>query len=1244
MVGHLRRENQTSYSEIEFRKLIAGSAAWPPNRNFLYYFLYLWLNLTSLNIKKDTKSEDRVSLLDRLVDSIPANDRGFLSSLTDCVIADQRLDVPVDWENRPYRFFFGDLERPLAFMNKFIADFVPLDEIFREKAGFSPSALLNFSLAHQDILIRKLEELTVGIDSSLSESVTNPTPAFRDLWWQCLQDSWKKAFAGLSPSDCTEVKVWLKEQLTYRDTSGQAQEAYESLTKLFPIVHSDGSYFVPLPQMWLSHLVDVFVEEASKIWPDEPRMEEILSYTTRRRTLHALAGLKHQTPDAGLFADVSLRIGHTCSSELDAILVVDTDKLIVVKSVAGIDSRDLGTKVSDACAKLSSVCELIDKATDSQGLEIVASNGQQTWALKEISNFQVYPLLIINQLTLDAVLANLEKSPINTQVLMLTDLEALAVEIEDVLDLVRFLRAIHEIQNSGVKLIHTDFLDLWAWYRDNGHNFLWSAKGHPNAILVNPHWYSEKEMRDLAEKAAVRRMMITQGIPEWCKFLGTDENTVKLMDPISLIGITVRTSNIPPLIIMVHICSRESDSKDVGTNESLSESLLRRYEDIRNTAKAFVELGPPEVQERLVIWLYGERTLRSSRVLTHLWVYLDANPHECILSKGTLLSNGAIGVAILYRDSLLELMKPDTIEGELLLAKAVLAGIGAAVKAPPELVKSTLEGIRISGKKGISVTGISTGHAWIDPRKPHDRSPAVTAQVTVEIAQMISSLSIRPGIYEGHDARELINYKIFPFLRDSLDKTLKELQFPDAVSWLYTQVENASAHYQIERMRLGSAASALDIEFDLGEAASKVQRLATQIIQAGGLVIERSAMVTPSNEYRMTRETGEHLLGYAIALLELSQASEQDYYGLHNFRIEISDDYAFKLSVTDSILNLTRWQSDAAANDFGRERRFIHQPANHDGGQRFTDSLVELKTIDGEFRNQFGYGLDDILEVMVALSHYPVQPTETHFPLSAANEQDLLGYLTTAIHDFRLEQGKKPLNALCLEADLLREDWRPWLLRGRKHRFATRPLFPLGNSQYIFGPWLVEHSCKVWLAYLFEGLLPLPDNLLSGGIRSALQMFRDRKNRNLEDEVAAIIDKLNLHKIGPRIQRPEELWGCPGGLPVGEIDLLVAVRDTKSLHVLEIKDPARTLVIDDIAGQLKDYYEDKEGFQAKLERKRSFVQNYLPKILSSMGISNGEDWQAKAAFVTRYPVAAAYAKARKYPFLTLRNIDTLKAL
>jgi hypothetical protein len=144
--------------------------------------------------------------------------------------------------------------------------------------------------------------------------------------------------------------------------------------------------------------------------------------------------------------------------------------------------------------------------------------------------------------------------------------------------------------------------------------------------------------------------------------------------------------------------------------------------------------------------------------------------------------------------------------------------------------------------------------------------------------------------------------------------------------------------------------------------------------------------------------------------------------------------------------------------------------------------------------------------------------------------------------------------------------------------------------------------------------------------------------------VAAVVNKLKLRKIGPRIQRPEELWGCVNTLPVGEIDLIVAVDDTRNLFVLEIKDPARTLAIDDIAGQLRDYYEDKRGFQARLERKRSFVQNCLPKVLSSMGINGTDNWQVKASFLTRYPTVAGYAKARKYPFLTLQNIEMLKTI
>lgn len=1232
------------YSKIDIDKLIAASAAWPPNRNFLYYFLYLWLKRDILQHKLDAEYEDDASFLIEIISLIPPQDTELLLSLCDCDYTDQRLDIPVGWKNNPFRFFFGDIERPLAFMNRFIADFVALDELFREKSGFSPSSLLDFSLAHQDILIHKLEEITVGVDGSSSDSVVAPPSEFTRLWWQYLQDSWAQAFAELSANYRIEVQVWLDKTLKLNESVGQDQQVYENMMKLFPIIHTDDSSFAPFPQMWLSHLISIFVEEVKKIASDQPRVEDLLSDEARVRMFRALAELTHHTIDASFMTDVYIRKGGTNSDEIDALLIIDSDKLVALKSVAGIDSRHLEPLISKACTTLSSVCDLLDGISGSEELEIVRNDKKETWLLKGPSSFRVYPVMVINQLTLDAVLASLEGSPQNTQAIMLTDLEALSVEIQDTLDFVRFLHAILEIQNSGVELIWTDFLDLWAWYRDSGHNFLWSAKGHPNMVIIDPHWYSAKEMENLATKTMIRRLMITQGIPERCKFLSTDENTVKLMDPISLIGVTVRTSNLLPQVIMVHICSRESESKDVGTNESLSVSLLRRYEEIRDMARELIELAPAGVQERLVIWLYGESTLKSSRALMHLRDYFDANELEPVLSKGTLLRDGAIGVAILYRDSLLELMGKDTIEGELRLISALLTGIATAVKAPQELSDSIFQRISILPKKGINIVSIPTGHAWINPSKPHERSPSVTAQVTVEVSHMLASLSVKPGVYEGQDARDLVNYTIFPFLTESLDKSLYELPSTDTVSWLYKQAENASAYYQLERLRLSSAIQTIDIEFDLGEVTTKVQKQTTQIIQAAGLAIERSAIVVPSGGYRVTREVGEHLLEYAIALLGLSQASEQDYFGLSKIRIQITDNYEFSLSMADEVADLARWQSDAAAEDVGRKRNSGLQEANEDLNSRLTDIHPELRTIDVEFRNQFEYGLDDLLEVMAALSHYNVQPADNYFPLVVVKEADLLQYFASAIYDFQLEQGRKPLTSLILEANSLKEDWRPWLLRGRKHRFATHPLLSLCDDQYLFGPWLLEQTCKTWLAYLFEGRLPLSDSLLSAGIRNALQAYRDRKNRELEDGVAALVSKLKLRKIGPRIQRPEELWGCVDALPVGEIDLIAAVDDTRSLYVLEIKDPARTLAIDDIAGQLEDYYEDTRGFQVRLERKRSFVQNCLPKVLSSMGINDTDGWQVKAAFVTRYPTVAGYAKARKYPFLTLQNIEMLKTI
>ncbi|MDD5703138.1 MAG: hypothetical protein PHU23_13945, partial [Dehalococcoidales bacterium] len=676
-----------NHQDIEFMKLIAAAAAWPPNRNFLYYFIYLWSRHNTIRTEIRFENQSDASILNSLITSIPQEDASFLSTICDCSYADQRLDIPVGWKNNPFRFFFGDLERPLAFMERFIADFVPLDDIFRERIGFTPSSLLDFSLTHQDFLIDKLAAITSAVDTNPGNSIVAPPHEFIEGWWQYLHDSWSRAFAGLSPDYRTEVQVWLDKKPASYETAGQSRQDYDSLMKLFPIIPNNDSFLVPFPQMWLGYLINIFVEEVRHLWPTEPRIETRLSDQARIRMYRALAELTYQTPDAPLVTGVYLRNGKTSSEEIDALLIVDNDKLVVLKSVAGIDSQNFEPLISKACSALSSIYNLIDKASTSQKIEIVKANGEQIWPLKGANRFRVYPVIVVNQLTLDAISASLEGSPNDTQALMLTDLEALSAEIQDTLEFVRFLQAIVEIQNSGVKLIQTDFLDLWAWYRDSGHNFLWSAKGHPNAVFIDPHWYSGKEMDSLAGKSTIRRLMITQRIPERCQFLNIDENTAKLMDPISLIGVTVRTSKLAPQVVMVHICSRESEGKDVQINESLAESLLRRYEEIRDAAGELISLAPVEAQERLIIWLYGERTLSSSRVLRHLREYLGKNKREPVLSKGTLLRDGAVGIAILYRDSLLELMGAGTIEGEICLINALLVGIGMSVNAPPELVK-----------------------------------------------------------------------------------------------------------------------------------------------------------------------------------------------------------------------------------------------------------------------------------------------------------------------------------------------------------------------------------------------------------------------------------------------------------------------------------------------------------------------------------------------------------------------------
>lgn len=1185
-------------------------------------------------------SDDLSHLLSQLIDSIPQKDASLLASISDIYVADQRTDIPIGWHNKPYRFFFGDMERPLALMGKFLEDFVPLDELFRNKSGFSPSALVSLSLLQQDVLIGELERLTSDVDSNPSNFLEAPPLDFQRKWWQCLIGSWNTAYNALSASYIREIETWLKTEAR-KPESKEVSIDYETVTNLFIIFENGRGYIIPFPQMWLSRLVSLFTQQA-RILTADPAINRTIAYSTKERTIEYLAMLSHQTPDVMLFPDVHLKRGSETSKEIDAILLVDIDKLIAVKSAAGIDPEEFQKSVDCARMSISNVCDLISKLDDTHQLSVVRDSDQKTLSLDPSVEFTVYPLIITNQIVLEPIVIGLESTPTNTEVMMLTDLKAMTHDIEDALDFVRFLKAIYRLRESNIRLIYTDFLDVWGWYRDNGHNFLWSADKYPNAMFVEPHLYSQKETQSLSEIAILRRLMIEQGVPERCKCPKINQDTFRLMDPISLIGIVVRTSTLVPNTLTIHVCSRESHIDDVTHNESLSESILRRYEEIRDTAKELINSAPKDSQDRLVIWLYGERTLRSSPSLDHLVVHLDNNPQECVISRGVILPQKGIGVAILYRDSLLELMGQDTIEGELLLTKAILKGIAYAVKAPHNVVDSLLAKVNISSRKGINVTGIYTNHTWNKPSAPHKRSLSTKAQTTVEIAGMLASIGVKPAQYRGQQARDLINHRVFPFLRDRLDNNLQELEINEAVRWGYFQVENSSAYYQIERIRLGSAATSLELEYDFGKAAYNMQSANVQVIEAGSLILERLALRRPSGTKGITRELGEALLDYAIALLEYSQLSERDYHNIEEIAFEIRTDYAFKLDLAkDSVLSIDSWQSDHASEDFSREQP-LRSKSTKNRRERYPDGDPELKDISTEFHNQFNYRLADLLEVLMGLSTFPVNPHDSLFPLASADENVLLDYLCSVVIDCHRSEAKKALASLCLKNDSLGEDWKPWLLRGRRYRFTICPLFHLGDN-YVFGPWYVERTCKVWLAYLNEGKLPIPDSELSIQLRDALQQFRDRKNRQLEDDVAAEIDRLELPKIGPRIQRPEELWGSSDDSPVGEIDILVADVSNKELYVLEVKDPTRTLTIYDIGNQLRDYYEGDACFQNKLLKKTNYIESRLPAVLFTMGINQNANWQVKQVFITRFPIAAAYYKERKCRFLTLRNMGLLKS-
>ena len=213
---------------------------------------------------------------------------------------------------------------------------------------------------------------------------------------------------------------------------------------------------------------------------------------------------------------------------------------------------------------------------------------------------------------------------------------------------------------------------------------------------------------------------------------------------------------------------------------------------------------------------------------------------------------------------------------------------------------------------------------------------------------------------------------------------------------------------------------------------------------------------------------------------------------------------------------------------------------------------------------------------------------------------------------------------------------------------------PLALRDSEDGPEILYGIRQLWGAWPFQisYLLMSKFKADSEELDKLLGGIGDERGREFEGTVAKLYEKYP--------ERFEVLKGCDnfGGeklqrspdQDLGDIDVLVAVPNSKELVAIEAKDIAMALTPSELADELATHFQTADDARrpAAMDRHKErleWLRQHLEGVLSEFSLDPGEisDWTVDGLFVTDDPVPSAYVIRPELPVISYRELETALA-
>jgi hypothetical protein len=825
---------------------------------------------------------------------------------------------------------------------------------------------------------------------------------------------------------------------------------------------------------------------------------------------------------------------------------------------------------------------------------------------------QVPPGCEVTPIEVTATAAHLVVSgPPTALHLSLEDLDWIARSASDASDLFHFAREL--TVRGGPRILSWEAVDTWEWWRAN-RGVLYRSGVQPSLIAVDPHggaaeWDLQRTLFPLEEALFTLRL---PPVREWDLIDPRDDAPTWIARwpvptghaPLTTDGRHVR----PPVIsAAVHIGAAPATfilDAALGSAEaahlasdlagSYAHSLRRVHEQWDD---ALASAGLAGVRVRLHVVEDG----------------LDAT-HFISTTPGL----ARVGEADLTIDLARFATQGDDRPNELqaLLAESI-CDVLTALRASSGPVTALCEAL-LAAPATLTVRSyqpITTRNRLAPPIEVED---PLQGQIDARFAAEVAASAIRPGTYGPTEALALDRDVLAPSAKSLLLERLAPFRTDSLVRFGMVQIERVLSR-RAERLRdISQTAGKVDTPWDPAERQASTERQHLDLRRANELLIE--AALTRSGEGR--KEVDERAWAEAIAAsasyLESVTRSESLFHQVSSTGLKISSDYSLQLapapeeSTATTLIRLDEFTRAAAAE------QLADTPLPDTDHTQLTRAR---EAADHAFADAFGASNTDLTMALLALAAWPVDPRQLD-AVDVTREQALTRIVDACGWDREPARAAAALDLLLSASPgYTDEDWLPWRLRSRRTRLLTRPVVVLTSGSLVIAPHLCEAVANVYLRYWLFGLLPW-STPGTPRLEAALNTVRNERNLELERQVDALL-RVDGWTTITRVKKGDAARIGLQSLS-GELDIVTGRPGDPTIWLLEVKDPAPSFDPRDIRRQIDRFHGPGKSYAIMLARKHAELAGGLTAVAAALSLPPGTDYRLRSAFVTRQVVPAAF--------------------